>query len=401
LPRRHRVFAAVTRQAGYHLCQLVQCLMHGFSPSNLLSRSRSRRLRVAAAALALIAPAAGAQALADCVNETDSARRLACYDRLFRNADTTAGAAAPTASAAPAPSAVPPPSASGATQRPIEWPEGLLVSNFFNKTWELTPATKRGTFIVRTYLPNFVLPMHYSSSINGAPTSPTHTAAAALPPYRPVDAKLQISLRTKIAEGLLLPDADLWFAFTQRSFWQVWNPQQSSPFRSTDYQPEAVYVIPVPEKLGKLPGGWQWRMAQLGLAHQSNGQSDPLSRSWNRVYAAVAFDRGEFGLTVRANQRLHESLANDDNPDLTRYIGNTEITASWLPGLSTATMTWRTNPGSWRRGSLQMDWTYPVSTAQPAGLRWYAQLFTGYGETLLDYNHRQTSLGLGLTLFQF
>lgn len=92
--------------------------------------------------------------------------------------------------------------------------------------------------------------------------------AAALPPYRPVDAKLQISLRTKIAEGLLLPDADLWFAFTQRSFWQVWNPQQSSPFRSTDYQPEAVYVIPVPERLGKLPGGWQWRMAQLGLAHQ-------------------------------------------------------------------------------------------------------------------------------------
>lgn len=38
---------------------------------------------------------------------------------------------------------------------------------------------------------------------------------------------------------------------------------------------------------------------------------------------------------------------------------------------------------------------------QPSGLRWYAQLFHGYGETLLDYNHRQSSLGLGLTLFQF
>ena len=85
-----------------------------------------------------------------------------------------------------------------------------------------------------------------------------------------------MSLRAKVAEGLLLPDADLWFAFTQRSLWQVWNPQESSPFRSTDYQPEAIYVIPVPQKLGTLPGGWTWRMAQLGLAHQSNGQTDFL-----------------------------------------------------------------------------------------------------------------------------
>lgn len=377
--------------------------MHSGTPSSLVSwPDRSPLRRAAALLLALVAPCVGAQALSDCVSESDSARRLACYDRLFRNAGTTAGDTAPGPAGTPAPTAAPAnPSGSEGAKRPIEWPEGLLVSNFFSRTWELTPATKRGTFIVRTYLPNFVLPMHYSSSINGAPSSPTHPAAAGLPKYRSIDSKLQISLRTKVAEGLLLPDADLWFAFTQRSFWQVWNPQQSSPFRSTDYQPEAIYVIPVPEKLGKLPGGWQWRMTQIGLAHQSNGQSDPLSRSWNRVYAAVAFDRGEFGLTVRANQRLHESPSNDDNPDLVHYLGNTEITASWLPGLSTATMTWRTNPGSWRRGSLQMDWTYPVSTAQPTGLRWYAQLFSGYGETLLDYNHRQTTLGLGLTLFQF
>ena len=254
---------------------------------------------------------------------------------------------------------------------------------------------------MRTYLPNFVLPLHYTSSINATPSSPTHPAGTAQINYRPLEAKLQISLRAKVAEGLVLPDADLWLAYTQRSLWQVWNPQASSPFRSSDYQPEAIYAIPVPEKMGTLPGGWHWRMAQLGLAHQSNGQSDPLSRSWNRVYGSMAFDHGEFGLTLRVHKRLHESAAHDDNPDLVDYIGNTEITASWLPGLATTTMTWRTKPGSWKRGSLQMDWTYPVNKAQPAGLRWYAQLFTGYGETLLDYNHYQTSLGLGLTLFQF
>ena len=141
-------------------------------------------------------------------------------------------------------------------------------------------------------------------------------------------------------------------------------------------------------------------MTQFGVAHQSNGQAGELSRSWNRVYAAAAFDHGEFGLTLRAHKRLRESN-NDDNPDLVRYIGNAEVVASWLPGLSTAQLTWRTDLRTGRRGSLQLDWTYPVQASQPAGLRWYAQLFSGYGETLLDYNHRQTSLGVGLTLFQF
>jgi phospholipase A1 len=375
--------------------------MHCFTPSRLLAAPATRPLRAAAAALALIAPAASAQALADCVSETDAVRRLACYDGLFRKTDTRAAPSAPASTNASTASSATAPPVADPTRRALDWPEGLLVSTAFNKAWELTPATKRGTFVVRTYLPNYVLPMHYTSSINATPSSPTHPAEPTQIDYLPVEAKLQVSLRTKVAEGLLLPDADLWLAFTQRSLWQVWNPQESSPFRSTDYQPEAIYVIPVPEKMGKLPGGWQWRMAQLGLAHQSNGQSDPLSRSWNRVYGAVAFDRGEFGLSMRVNHRLPESAAHDDNPDLVHYVGNTEITASWLHGLATSTMTWRTNPGSWKRGSLQMDWTYPVNKAQPAGLRWYAQLFTGYGETLLDYNHYQTTLGLGLTLFQF
>ena len=69
--------------------------------------------------------------------------------------------------------------------------------------------------------------------------------------------------------------------------------------------------------------------------------------------------------------------------------------------IATASLTWRTDLASPRRGSLQLDWTYPVKNDQLLGLRWYVQLFSGYGETLLDYNHRQTSIGVGLSLFQF
>lgn len=364
----------------------------GLARTQVSNRNHGRHCRGAFAAtvLALLAPCAGAQALNECVAEPDNVRRLACYDRLFREGQVNS-ASRPT----PLPAAGKPPS--NGNEQAEKPPPSPLTSRF----WELGPEDKRGTFTVRTYLPNFVLPLHYTTHINRDPGSPTHPASGRDSNYRPIEAKLQISLRAKVAEGLLLPDADLWFAYTQRSLWQVWNPQDSRPFRSTDYQPEAIYVIPVPRPFGALPGGWQWRLAQLGIAHQSNGQSDPLSRSWNRVYLGAVVERGDFGLQVRANRRFAESPAHDDNPDLTRYIGTTEIAATWLPGESTAALTWRTDLKSASRGSLQLDWTYPVNRHQPAGLRWYLQLFSGYGETLIDYNVRQTSVGLGITLFQF
>jgi phospholipase A1 len=330
--------------------------------------------------------------VSECAAQQDDAARLACYDRLFRDPARNAPITPPATGAPPVEGAGVAPRTLGASTGPA----GSPLTTY----WELRRADKRGTFVVRTHLPNYLLPLHVTSRINRTPSSPSRPAVPSTREHRRIEAKLQVSLRAKVVEGLLLPDADLWFAYTQRSLWQVWNRRDSSPFRSTDYQPEAIYLVPVPERLGALPGGWHLRFAETGLAHQSNGQSEPLSRSWNRFYVGAALERGEFGLHVRVDRRFEES-SEDDNPDLTDYIGNMEVRASWLPGLATATLSWRLNPDSLRRGSLQLDWTYPVQRDQPAGLRWYGQLFTGYGETLLDYNVRQTSVGLGLTLFQF
>jgi phospholipase A1 len=319
-----------------------------------------------------------------CANETDDLKRLACYDNIYRGLSE--------ASEAPEKK---PSQENHAASITIDPDEGTSV---LSQAWELSQKEKRGTFTVRTYSPNFLLPMHYTSSVNQLPHSPTHPAETDPKKYRQIDAKLQISLRAKIAENFLLPNADLWFAYTQRSLWQVWDRADSSPFRSTDYQPEAIYIVPLSKDVGMLPNGWTARMLQLGIAHQSNGQSDPLSRSWNRLYAGVGLERGDLTVFAKANHRLSEE-GKDDNPDLTDYIGRGEVTILWSPGTSTYSLTWHTNLDS--RGSLQFDWTHPVISSQPMGLRWYAQLFSGYGETLLDYNHRQTSLGLGMALFQF
>ena len=325
--------------------------------------------------------AAQAQDVSACQNTADNTERLACYDRIFGLKSGLDNAAE--------------------DQLIVKPGKPVKVATVLEKYWELTEDEKRDRFVFRTYLPNFFLPVHYTSSINRTPYSPTKGMAPNNSNYKPVESKLQLSLRAKLMTNLLLENADLWFAYTQVSMWQLWNQQDSAPFRNTDYQPELIYVLPVKDEWGDLPGDWELQMLQFGIAHQSNGQSDPLSRSWNRIYAGLAVDHGEFGLRWRYHQRLSEKLKDDDNPDLIDHIGSHEVSATWLPGHATAQLTWRNDLGYLTRGSWMLDLTYPVDKTKLDGLRWHLQLFSGYGETLLDYNHRQNSIGLGVMLFNF
>jgi phospholipase A1 len=308
----------------------------------------------------------------DCRRLADPDARLACYDRVF-------GDPVPAESDDLAVDAA-----------------GSALTRF----WELDAAGKRGTFHVLTWQPNFVLPVNFGSDMNQAPSSPTQPVPSGLPEYDDFEALVQLSIRAKIAEDLLLPGGDLWFGYTHRIQWQVWNGDASRPFRNTDYEPELFYVAPIPARMSVLPGGWRWRLAQVGIGHQSNGQTDPLSRSWNRLSGGVAVERGRLSLQARYFWRLQER-DDDDNPDLMHYMGRTELRATWWPGVSITTLTWRTNFDALDRGSLTFDFSYPMNRDNPEGLRWYLRAFHGFGESLLDYNFRKTSVGAGVMLFAF
>ena len=321
--------------------------------------------------------------------------RLACYDALAGRAPAEPAAASPPGASPPTTSRL-----AATDTPPTDGADRSAGTSLLSKYWELDAADKRGIFNFVGYQPNYVLPIHVTSHINRAPTSPTQ-ATVLLPDYRREEAKFQLSLRTKLAQDLLLPGADLWVAFSQQVMWQIYNGADSKPFRNTDYQPEAIYMIPTVPGLRELPLGWRWRYSQLGIAHQSNGQSDPLSRSWNRVYLGAGFERGDWSLTARFNQRLNEALASDNNPDLVTYRGRWEFQLNWAQGLQTASLLYRSTLQDVRYGALQFEWTYPVYRDQPNGLRWFVQAFRGYGETLTDYNFRQTSIGAGVTFLQF
>ena len=269
-----------------------------------------------------------------------------------------------------------------------------------SRYWELDPEDQRGELRFVSYRPNYILPLHVTSRINRAPQSPTQ-AAVAMPDYQRVEAKSQLSLRTKLVQNAFDSGADLWAGFTQQALWQVFNGQDSAPFRNTDYEPELMLVLPTRPAWRGLPGGWQWRYTQFGVAHQSNGQSDPLSRSWNRVYLAGGIEQGPWSLTAKVTQRLNEPVETDNNPDLASYRGRAELRLRWGAGTSVASLQFN---GSVRRpdkGALLAEWSRPIRLDQPESLRWYVQAFSGYGETLTDYNFRQTSVGAGVMFSPF
>jgi phospholipase A1 len=297
------------------------------------------------------------------------------------------------------------------TEAPDGKPIGCKNTQYseLSRFWELQRGTDCDTFSLRGYRP-ITLAVSTSDSVNMQPSSPAlgHTALTAQP-YMRTENKIQLSVRTKVAKGLLKSgdnDEDdhdsVWFGYTQQSYWQLFNGSISRPFRTTDHEPEVIYIYPhqIP-----LAGGWNYRLSGLGLVHQSNGQSLPLSRSWNRVYLMGAAEKTlgqDSGLILQGRiwDRLKESSGNDDNPGIENYVGRAEVTGSWqINKANTVGVTLRHSLRKEARGSARFDWMMaPTSSPNYTGLRYHVQLFSGYGDSLVDYNRKRNVLSIGLSL---
>ncbi|TAN10892.1 MAG: phospholipase [Burkholderiaceae bacterium] len=274
-----------------------------------------------------------------------------------------------------------------------------------SRFWELEAGSSCPRFGLRAYHPN-LLTIADGNRVDRQPQSPNPIDSATHPTaYGKQEARFVISIRTKLASGLLTPAAgtrrdSLWVAYTQQSYWQVFNGALSRPFRNTDYMPELIYVYPTTLA---LPGGWTWRYSGAGLVHQSNGQSDPLSRSWNRAYLMAGFEKDDrFNLQVRVWKRFPESFAKDNNPDITTKVGRGDLTFGW--NIDSKNTLRATYTGTFNRyGSERLEWSHALGAGNGrfSGLRFYMGLFHGYGDSLIDYNFKRTVFSVGLSLVDF
>ncbi|MDB5964356.1 MAG: phospholipase [Polaromonas sp.] len=335
--------------------------------------------------------------------DDDPGTQLACFKRW---AASQSSDAAPLAGGT-APSA---PVSTPATALADARPSGCRDSGYstLSRFWELQRGSDCGTLSLRGYRP-VSLAITTSDSVNTQPSSPVpgYTAATAQP-YKRTENRLQLSLRTKLASGWFKDGASedsdrdsLWFGYTQRSYWQMYTSEVSGAFRNTDYEPELVYIYP--QRIA-LAGGWTYRLSGVGLVHQSNGQDQPLHRDWDRVYVTGAAEKpldGGGSLTVQGRlwQRVRVFSRFDANPGIENFVGRAELAGNWnLNRHNTLGVTLRHSLRSTANGSARLEWMFAPESLARTGLRYHVQLFSGYGDSLPDYNRRRNVLSVGVSL---
>lgn len=235
-----------------------------------------------------------------------------------------------------------------------------------------------------------------SSEPNVSPSSPSHPASVSPADIDISEIKFQISQKAKIFNPLSInllgfKAVRLWGAYTQQSNWQAFNKGNSSPFRETNYEPELILTLNTGNPYGM-------KLLNLGYVHQSNGREGIGSRSWNRSYLQGGWENDTFSLLLRGWWRLPEWDTLDDNPDIETYMGRGEVKLRWEPvdGSQVVDLTLRNNFNAKdNRGFVQLDWATPVTVSKSTKL--HIQMTAGYGESLIDYNFAQTTVGLGVS----
>ena len=283
---------------------------------------------------------------------------------------------------------------------PLDDPTSTLANagrgSLLDSRWELAKDSKFGVFNLRAYKPIYAMPVFWSSHTNPLPQSPNpNNIVEERSNIQPFESKFQLSFKTKIVENIFGDNGDLWGAYTQTSRWQTFNSEESRPFRETNYEPELMLMFRNRYHLA----GWNGRMAGIGINHQSNGQGDPHSRSWNRIIGTIGLDRDNWALVLRPWWRIPESSGEDNNRDIADYVGRGDAMLVYRHGHHEIATIARHSlrSGDRSHGSLQLDWGFPLD----GPLRGHIQIFSGYGESLIDYNHRSTYVGLGISLTEW
>ena len=249
-------------------------------------------------------------------------------------------------------------------------------------------------YVITPHKMNYILPVMITDDINVAPYKGYSNWGDDL---KDIEVKFQLSIKVPLTRGNLLNKGDqLFFGFSLMSWWQLYSGSISRPFRETNYQPEIFYFTPT-----------KWHPFNtntafiLGFEHESNGRSQLLSRSWNRIYANFLFEKNNFALSFRPWYRVPEGskattvdTVGDDNIDINDYMGYFELGLVYkLQHDYEFSMKLRENFAQ-NNGAIELGITFPLW----GRLKGYAQYINGYGESLIDYNYNQQRLGIGIAL---
>lgn len=247
-------------------------------------------------------------------------------------------------------------------------------------------------FTLLPHKTNYLMPLTY---VDGIASTLNRDGASAASDN--LEAKFQLSLKTPLWSKIYKDNGYLFFAFTQQAYWQAYNTEVSSPFRETNYEPELILMLPHYRNYEEAAS----RIISLSLSHQSNGRAGELSRSWNRLKLSWVTSIGNVFINFEPWYRFNEQRKTavddpkgDDNPDITKYMGWFELSAAYKQDDATWRLMLRNNLRSNNKGAVRFSYSQPFNRH----IRLYAELFTGYGESLIDYDRSVTRFGIGFEL---
>jgi phospholipase A1 len=221
------------------------------------------------------------------------------------------------------------------------------------------------------------------------------------------DSKIQLSAKAQLFE-----EKRLYFAYSQVMFWEI--GRVSSPITDVNFNPELFYRFDLsgaPKEQDTSPddpvarGDKTWLDVGL-LEHESNGEADPFSRSWNRSYVKYVLESDyDDGLRLYSTFKAWfpwKSSFDRANADLLYYRGlyEIELTCAGLLG-ERSDVTLRLYAGGPSHvnpfeGGQELTLRFGVGHGRLVPL-WTVQIFNGYAEDLLFFDRRRTMLRAGLS----
>jgi phospholipase A1/A2 len=232
-------------------------------------------------------------------------------------------------------------------------------------------------FAISLNQPTYILPYYYTASPYYA------VYEGDTPDNQPLNQsefKFQLSLLVPVWQSVMNTPVDINISYTQMSYWQLYTT--SAWFRETDYEPEIIvnYTLNANNQVG------------VSLNHESNGRGGSEERSWNRLIAEYTYGHNDWMVQLRAWALVLKAGSIDlYNPDIADYLGHGDITASYEINKLVISLQ-AGNFEKIERAHAMGSLSYPLSNK----FRLYVQGFTGYGQSLIEYNHRTNAFGIGI-----
>lgn len=203
------------------------------------------------------------------------------------------------------------------------------------------------------------------------------------------DTKIQWSFKSEP-----IPNSSIYIGFTQKLFWNLFS--ESLPFKDINYNPSIFYRMKLDERS---------YLEITAIEHESNGQGNSESRSWNRAgIRYLTYNRMSNGMENQWDLQFWIPIfPSRENRDLAEYRGiydlSYTLTGLLGPSYLMSELTLRIYPGGkWYIDPLKggQELTFKMRGKS----RWFfanivAQIFNGYGENMLYYRDHSFGARIG------